>query len=114
MNEHVNPVMRGILDGIAPKERTEGPIVERIPSHIAGEYARLGISVKDNFGLSSAVLVNVLTGVMHVCTDDGACLCDKDGLWRTEAYGVLRSVSSVNFRACRLCEGIVRRNWSKV
>ena len=84
------------------------------PSYFTGEYARLGVSVNGNMGLSAPVLVNVLTGVMHAATDDGATACDMGNDGRTlvlpESMATLRSLSSVAFRACRNCEKIVKAN----
>ena len=80
------------------------------PSYFTGEYARLGVSVNGNAGLSAPVLVNVLTGVMHADNGEGGLLCEKRVTWSTETHGVLRSLSSVAFRACRNCEKIVKAN----
>jgi hypothetical protein len=80
------------------------------PSYFTGEYARLGVSVNGNAGLSAPVLVNVLTGVMHADNGEGGLLCEQRVTWRTETHGVLRSLSSVAFRACRNCEKIVKAN----
>ena len=88
---------------------SESPPPPCWPSYFTGEYARLGVSVNGNMGLSAPVLVNVLTGVMHAATEDGATACDM-GLVLPDSVAVLRSLSSVAFRACRNCEKIVEAN----
>ena len=108
------------------------------PSYFTGEYARLGVSVNDNMGLSAPVAVNALTGVMHAvcwhdCKEGLVCDCPTnlplpDGPQRHREvkqaerdarfglsmccgnYAVIRSLSSVAFRACRNCEKIVKAN----
>jgi hypothetical protein len=80
------------------------------PSYFTGEYARIGVSINKNMSLSAPVLINVLTGVMHADNSEGGLLCEKRVTWRTETHGVLRSLSSVAFRACRNCEKIVKAN----
>jgi hypothetical protein len=81
-----------------------------LASYFTSEYSRLGVTVKDNCGLSAPVLVNVLTGVMHADNGDGGLLCEQRMTWRKEVHGVLRSVSSVGFRACRYCEKVIKAN----
>ena len=105
-------------------------------THLTMEYARLGVNVTDNLGLTRPVAVNAVTGVMHaICCHDGtfglACLCpdlmqppDCSQRHRKyseaerkarfcssmvdEQYAVIRSLSAVGFRACRTCEKLVK------
>ena len=78
-------------------------------SHFTGEYARLGVSVNDNFGLSQPVIVNALTGVMHIgkLTTSAIPMCQSDKIPENiphDEHAVIKSLSCVHYRACRLCE----------
>ena len=79
------------------------------------EYERIGVKVKQNHGLSSPVMVNVLTGVMHRISVEGMrcrAACEPPYMLSEtypEGRALLGSLSNCNFIACRKCEKLVKK-----
>ena len=115
---------------------SDQPDTRSIPSTLTGEYKRIGVGVKDNFGLTEAVAVNALTGVMHaICTHGAktgfACECpsymqapdgpahlrhqkesERETVFAMSStwcnYAIIKSMSAIGLRACRNCERVLK------
>lgn len=83
-----------------------------ISSYFTGELARISVTVNFNYGLSEAVVINALTGVMHKAVKRNGnilplCSSVKNILVPNESEAIVRSLPCVSYRACRLCENLV-------
>lgn len=80
------------------------------------EYHRLGVEVIDHNALSSPVMINTESGIMHKIHDDGVLACRQVGLPRdkdrtsievvgmSDHFAILRKLSRMPYVACRVCE----------
>ena len=78
-----------------------------LPLHFTEEYAKLGITVKENTGLSEPVVVCITTGTMHRCGIETPLACCD--ILATGNHGVLHSLSRLPLRACVHCSRLAVR-----
>jgi hypothetical protein len=87
----------------------------KLPTTLTAEYNKLGVEVKDNFGLSEPVAVSLTTGTMHKIWHGAVGHYHACSLTLAEGknIGILYSISSLNLRACEKCRSIGKGNHHK-